>query len=666
MARVRNGLGIVIIVICVGFSNMTTAKAVEITRPTSITLIKNGKAQAIIVANPVPGSVESVAVSNFTATIERIGQAKIYAKKEADKGTGAIVFIGTVRSNPALAKVAKELKLPLEDIAPEGFLIRTTKIGSRACLIITAKDARGILYGVQEALNQVITSTTDNEIIAVKTDITRAPAVAKRGTYCLTCWPPATTYSRQAWEQAIDSMACAGMNRVMFWTDGLFRSKRYPDAFLAKGHYAGAKLTHDDINYLIEYAHERGMDFLLGTGVFGWFTAIDFAEKNKDAADSGGEILCPSNQKAQQFTLDYISEMHDVFPKADGYMLEIRDEYGDCFCDKCQRPVDEFGSKQFGQSELDLLENLTASVWSRHAKAKFVWLMGYPNHSSDRLYYKRLSEISKDDRIEWLNVRGASVLPGADGSPKPLKYFSSRINNWNPYYRLAPKAIQKGAQISVEQGLCGYLPAYEPGFDSCSVYDNKWQIKNSRFPVELLPFVLTQVLYREYTWDPYITEERLKERIHRQFFGAELDMRWVDNLFFLRQFNHNHYPELTCKSAGFFDTDSLAEATQQITSNTYEIWATKEPLKMLAERIRDLQVLAKGQGGMVRIRQIKERLATERPLASRRSAESLDIIARAISDIERALENRKDDIARAEQILEEIERLIKENVKNKP
>jgi len=667
VAKVRTGLYIVIIVtICIEFSNITTAKAVEITPPTGITLVKNGKAQAIIVASPVPHSPESIAVSKFTATIERISQAKIYTKKKPDKGTGAIVFIGTAKSNPALAKVAKKLKLPLENIAPEGFLIRTAKIGKRPCLIITAKDARGILYGVQEALNQIITSTPDNHIIAVQTDITRAPALAIRGTYCLTCWPPATKYSSQAWQQAIDSMASAGMNRVMFWTDGLFRSKRYPDAFLDKGHYAGAKLTHDDINYLIEYTHERGMECLLGTGVFGWFTAIDFAQKNKDAADSAGEILCPSSQKAQQFTLDYISEMLDVFPKADGYMLEIRDEYGDCFCHKCQRPLDEFGSKQFGQRELDLLEKLTASVWTRHPKAKFVWLMGYDNHSNDPLYYKRLSKISKDTRIEWLNVRGASVLPGADGSPKPLKYFSSRINNWNPYYSLVPKAIQKASQISVEQGLCGYLPAYEPGFNSRSVYGNNWQIENSRFPVERLPFMLTQVLYRQYTWAPYITEEMLKERIHRQFFGPELEIKWVDDLFFLQKFNQDHYAELTCKSAGFIDTDSLANAIEQITSNSYDIWATKEPLKLLAERIRALQILGKGQGDMARIRQIKDRLATDRPLASRRSAESLDIIAQAISDIEKALEDRKDDIAQADQLLTRIDLLIKKDAKNKP
>ena len=54
--------------------------------------------------------------------------------------------------------------------------------------------------------------------------------------------------------------------------------------------------------------------------------------------------------------------MFEVFPEANGYMLEIRDEIGDCLCDVCQKPLDEGGSKQFGQSELDLLEKLSGRV----------------------------------------------------------------------------------------------------------------------------------------------------------------------------------------------------------------------------------------------------------------------------------------------------------------
>ena len=62
---------------------------------------------------------------------------------------------------------------------------------------------------------------------ALAMSLTR-PALSARGTYCLTCWGGTPRYDRAGWEAAIDSMADAGMNRVMFWMDGLFRSAAPP------------------------------------------------------------------------------------------------------------------------------------------------------------------------------------------------------------------------------------------------------------------------------------------------------------------------------------------------------------------------------------------------------------------------------------------------------
>ena len=75
--------------------------------------------------------------------------------------------------------------------------------------------------------------------------------------------------------------------------------------------------------------------------------------------------------------------------------------------DFCQKKLDEFDSKQFGQSELDFLEKLTATVWENHPEAKFCWLIGYDVHKDDPLYYERIRRIGRDPRMDDVEIRVA-------------------------------------------------------------------------------------------------------------------------------------------------------------------------------------------------------------------------------------------------------------------
>ncbi len=628
------------------------------------------KPAAVIVTGAEIDPVQKTALAKLQATLRRDAgkDVKLAAAHKIDSAAAPCIVVGTAKSNAELARVASKHGLAVEGLPPQGFLLKTITEGERPVLIIAGGDSRGVLYGVQEAIDQVITVTPSGDLSFTSCDLTAKPALDFRGTYCLTCWGGCPSYDRAAWEEAIDAMADGGMNRVMFWMDGLFRSQRHPDAFLNKPgqHFAKTKLTNDDIHKLIRFAHDRGMDFYFGSGVFGWFTAGEYIAKQfKEAADTTGGALCASSPVAQKVELEYLSEMIEVFPEADGYMLEIRDEMDDCLCKVCQKKLDERGSKQFGQSEMDFLEKLTATVWKGHPKTKFIWLMGYANHNEDVMYYERLRKIGQDPRMEWLEVRMSWTLPSPDGGRKPLRDFSDRIYHWDAYYRFPPDAMQGRVRQTVKEGLHGYLPAYEPGYANLSVYDPQ---SETPFPVRLIPFCVTQFYYRTFTWNPKITQREWLDRAYRKFFTSEVPHRFADDLLFLRQFMAEHHVELTHSIGRGLGPDGSG-----LIATVEDLWTvprkhggrtedqTKQWLmEAVGADIRRFQSLVKGTGDMARLNNMEKRIAEVRPTASGRSRASMDIMQRAIDDIRKEVAKCTDYEKEADEAMRRLNGYLKE------
>ena len=56
------------------------------------------------------------------------------------------------------------------------------------------------------------------------------------------------------------------------------------------------------------------------------------------------------------------------------------------------------------------------------------------------------------------------VLPGPGGEPRPFAFFSPRIAHWDPFYRDRIEHMMHWARRSADEGLFGYIPAFEPGF----------------------------------------------------------------------------------------------------------------------------------------------------------------------------------------------------------
>jgi hypothetical protein len=239
----------------------------------------------------------------------------------------------------------------------------------------------------------------------------------------------------------------------------------------------------------------------------------------------GIPYMSRTNPKSRAAMKKYLHELYDAFPEADGMWLEIGDE-GDYACKDpaCQKPLDEFGSKVSGQVTPPFLKEFSAELWQKHPKAKLVWGIGYPEaHKWDVKYYDALRRDFRDPRYYFLEVRQNWELQDSEGVLKPLRELSANAMHWDQYYRLPLREIGEHARRIHEDQLAGYIVAFEPGFNSHSVFG-----RSIPFPVDAIPYRLTRFAYREFTWNPELSWPEFRKRLLEHFFGDGADPELID------------------------------------------------------------------------------------------------------------------------------------------
>jgi hypothetical protein len=410
-------------------------------------------------------------------------------------------------------------------------------------LIIAGATPRGAYNGAvfcrDFLLDAAAGSPGPADVFARSAALLRSPHLAARGTYLLSIYGVAMQYTAEDWMKVIDRHAEDGMNRVYFWLSGHHPSQKYPHLY-NRDATRGTKLTVDGVRRLIRHCHDRGIAFYIGGGVFAWVASGYLAEGHPEIAAVKASGLCPSKPFARQGNREHFLEMYDTWPEADGFMFEIRDEHGECQCPECRVKLDAYGSRAYGRAEITWLQEFARAAWQRNDRLRFCWLIGYDEHKNDVAYYEQIRRMS-DPRFEWLDARvgldpkGPWRLPGPGGEPRPLAFFSRKICHWDPFYRLPIHHILAVARRSADEGLYGYVPAFEPGFSSASYYADQIPL-----PVDLLPYCLTGFVYREATWEPTLSLEALKDRIHRRFFSPDAPRRFVEDLVYLQQFSFGH------------------------------------------------------------------------------------------------------------------------------
>lgn len=334
-------------------------------------------------------------------------------------------------------------------------------------------------------------------------------------------------YSLDDWKSVIDDLA-GDYNAIYFRTGLIFRSLKYPESL----HRQTSSLTDDDVRALIDHCHSKGFKFYLGYGVFGSDAMQRIAEAHPDTKALDVPGMCPSNEEARRINSEYGLEMVQRYPKADGLMLEMRDEYGPCFCDTCQEHLDEHGSRRYGQSELSWLREFARDMWRAKSSAELAVTIGYMergSHTNDPMYYEGIRAMN-EPRFHWLAIRNNYELPGAGGTQFPLSYFSAQMINCMHYYAHTPRQIGEWIRSAHAAGSAGVCPAFEPAFQSYSYYSCEIP-----FPVDSLPCAVSRFAFQEFAKAPHMSPEEFTRRLGVAFFGSGTDFEHAKTLIYLSQ-----------------------------------------------------------------------------------------------------------------------------------
>jgi hypothetical protein len=513
-----------------------------------VDLTRDGEAHATIVAPEDKDSVWADAIAKLTKTCSQWGGIAphvVRLAKDAPLPNGDLIVIGTPDTSNALAALATTAsevgRLGFGD--RHAFAIESHAMNGTKRLFIAGRTPRGAFNGAVFCRDFLLDASSNSDgkadVFVRSAKLTRSPRIAVRGTYTLPLYGVAMRYTADDWMRIVDRHAEDGMNRLYFWLSGHHPSKKYPRLFDVDA-TKGTRLTVEGVARLIKYCHDRGIEFYIGGGVFAWTAADRLMVDHPELAASKTGGLCPSKPLARLGNREHFLEMYETWPEADGFMFEVRDEHGECQCSECQTPIDSFGSKNYGRQEIGWLQEFARAAWARNPGLRFAWLIGYREHERDVNYYDEIRRMT-DPRFEWIDARvgldlkGPWTLPGPGSVKHPLAFFSPRISHWDQFYKEPAERILRAAARIADDGLNGYTPAFEPGFSTPSYYSDEIP-----YPVDRLPYVLTGFVYREATWDPALTVEELKQRIHHRFFSADAPRRFADDLLYLHQFCLDH------------------------------------------------------------------------------------------------------------------------------
>lgn len=569
------------------------------------------------------------------------------ASARADGGPQIVLAtLDSLREIDPSVEAATEAVKRVAFLDEQGFACVPLKRSAGRQVLVVSRTPRGVFNGATYLRDFLLDGSKDG-LAVTEEPVLKTPQMTARGTYCLSIYGVVPQYTVKDWERIFDSFARDGMERVYFWVSGHFPSKKFPQTY-NRDATTGTKIgTLEDLHALIKAAHDRGIKFYLGSGVFAWANAAYVTEGVAGTAATKAGGLCPSNPVARERTRDYFVEMIDALPEADGFFLEMRDEQGECQCPVCQKPVDAFGSKQYGQSEMTFLQDLARAVWRKHPHVRFSNNVGYAEHAKDVAFYQKMREMS-DPRFEWLDCRWAWELPGPGGVKLPHAYFSHQVIHWGPFYSRSIAEMEQMCSRVAKDGLIGYVPAFEPGFATADYYSHE-----KPFAVDRVPYLVTGAAYRELTWEPALTDAELEQRLQARFFGREAPDGMGRDLRRLRDWIVENAPTITKFSQDWISYDTrrvphqvLAEEVSKVEGGdkvqsalggpAIGTVAITDPAVRKAEAAKLLKTVAAlkkmRDEGMPDLARIEQRMKQAGANAGPKTAETLALMKRAIDD----------------------------------
>jgi len=403
-------------------------------------------------------------------------------------------------------------------------------------LFVVARTASGVFNGATYVRDFLIDGPRCGLYLQAET-VLRSPQMSGRAAYTLTIWGHEARYTAADWERIFDSFARDGFDRIYFWVSGHFPSRKYPQTYKCRdGEWDTTEDsrigTVPDLRRIIRYAHAMGLKIYHGGALGGWCGTGMLTNNAPGTMKTGTGIaarsLCPSHPASRKALVESYKEIFDALPEADGVFIESADEWGECVCSECARPLDEFGSRQFGRAQLTLVQEIMREIWRDHPHARLCYTIGYAEHGKDPAYYEIVRQMS-DPRIEWMEARDSWEFPGPRGTSLPASCFSRRVMRWRQYYGLPLADLVADADRAGRSGFYGLITAFEPGAGTGSYYTD------IPYPTDILPYVLTGFVWREATWEPALNVDDMRKRVQRRFFGAEASRELAADLWMLRE-----------------------------------------------------------------------------------------------------------------------------------
>jgi hypothetical protein len=108
--------------------------------------------------------------------------------------------------------------------------------------------------------------------------LTPPPGIGSRGYYITFCRIPTAGYD--TWRSIFDTFADDGIQHVILWMGGAFRSREYPITWQYNSNHANVQ--HDFAGRLIDYAHTRGVKVLLGFSPYTYDGTNQYAFERPD------------------------------------------------------------------------------------------------------------------------------------------------------------------------------------------------------------------------------------------------------------------------------------------------------------------------------------------------------------------------------------------------
>lgn len=388
-----------------------------------------------------------------------------------------------------------------------------------------------------------ITATGSLSLLAIGAEPSRRDGVfAQRGYYLLPNRAPTLGYA--ACRDMIDAMAEDGVNTVILWLAGGFRSKKFPITWQYNAEHENVR--QDFMGELIRHAQKRGVKCLLGFTPFGYDGVNQYPREHPElkavgtdgnpvaefGIDSWGWNLCPAKAESQRFMLEYIRELaFEFYPEADGLFVESSD-YAICHCPEC-------GVKHFDH-EFQFVRTISEETWARKTDATVVVYPHYFSGAKLRFTFTEAVATKQPFDPRWtlfFTPHSAAIEPDLIARAKGSWWWNEAPSRFNI------PGIRAGAQRAREAQCTGFMPSLEcySYVETHEEFGEPWLngrrqvpfgfgwLAEGASPYRELPVRVARLAYREYTANPDLTDDAFQAVLGRELFGPHWQPAQVED-----------------------------------------------------------------------------------------------------------------------------------------